>query len=254
MILAAHQPHYMPWLGYLDKLAKSDVFVIMDDLQFEAQNYQNRQRLKLAQGPAWLTVPLVRGTQQDRICDKQIARCDSPKQHWQHRHWTTIVTSYGRARFFDRYADDLHAVYTRPWTSLLDLDLYMLELVCRWLDICTPLVRSSTLSLVGTKTDRIIDMCKKLGARCYLTGAGGSTSYLDSERLGRSGVGVVWQAFTHPVYPQRYAERGFVSHLGFLDLVLNCGPASRDILFSPSHPVRLATPHHDHAHTQGVAA
>ena len=57
MILAAHQPHYLPWLGYLDKMAKADVFVVMDDLQYERENFQNRQKLKLNNGPAWISVP-----------------------------------------------------------------------------------------------------------------------------------------------------------------------------------------------------
>jgi hypothetical protein len=243
MIVAAHQPHYMPWLGYLDKLAKADLFVVMDDLQFEAQNFQNRQRLKLAHGPEWLTVPVTRGHQSDRIVDKHIDSSANPKQHWQHRHWRSLVTHYQSARYFDDHADELHAVYDRHWQSLLDLDLHMLELARRWLDVHTPIVRSSQLNLTGTKTDRIIDMCKQLGARCYLSGGGGSTGYLDAEKIGRSGIGVIWQEFTHPRYPQRYPRLGFASHLGFLDLVLNCGPQSRDIVFGAAHPVRLVAAH-----------
>lgn len=239
MIVAAHQPHYMPWLGYLDKVAKADVFVVMDDLQFEPQNYQNRQRLKLADGPGWLTVPLAHGAQNERICDKQIAPSENPKQHWQHRHWKTLQLSYGGTAYFDEYAPALREVYARRWTSLLELDLHMFVLALRWFDIRTPVIRSSQLGLTGTKTKRLIDMCKKLGARCYLTGSGGSAGYLDSEQMGRAGVGVIWQQFTHPLHPQRYPRHGFASHLGFLDLLLNCGPASRDILFGASHPVRL---------------
>jgi len=242
MIVAAHQPHYMPWLGYLDKLAKADLFVVMDDLQFEAQNFQNRQRLKLCSGPMWLTVPLAHGEQSDRIIDKQIVNSASPRHAWQHRHWHTLLTHYGRAAYFNHYAEELHDVYARPWTSLVELDLHMLGLAMKWLDIRRPIMRSSQLALRGTKTDRLIDLCKKLGARCYLTGAGGSSGYLDAERMGRSGIGVIWQSFTHPSYPQRYAKLGFASHLGFLDLLLNCGPASRDILFGASHPVRLPSP------------
>ncbi len=238
MIVAAHQPHYLPWLGYLDKLAKADLFVVMDDLQYEAQNYQNRQRIKLASGAAWLTVPLLHGAQGDRICDKRIESSGSPKQHWQRRHWLTLESCYGRAPFFARYADELREVYTRPWTSLLELDLYMLELARGWLAIKTPIIRSSTLGLAGQKTDRLIDLCKKVGARAYLTGSGGSQSYLDSEKMGRAGIGVIWQCFDHPVYAQRYPERGFVPYLGFVDLVLNCGPTSRDVLFDRSHPLR----------------
>ena len=237
MIVAAHQPHYLPWLGYLDKLAKVDLFVVMDDLQYEAQNFQNRQRLKLADGAAWLTVPLHRGGQDERICDKRIDNNASDRHAWQARHWRTLEVHYGRAPYFERYAPELRAIYSRPWHSLVELDLAMLELARGWLAIKTPIVRASSLGLTGAKTGRLIDLCRKVGARAYLTGSGGSAGYLDAERMGRSGIGVIWQCFAHPVYAQRYAARGFVSHLGFIDLVLNCGPSSRDILFDRTHPL-----------------
>jgi hypothetical protein len=240
MIVAAHQPSYLPWLGYLDKLAKSDLFVVMDDLQYEPQNFQNRNRVKLNHGTAWLTVPLVAGHQNERILDKRIQNQASAKEHWQRRTWLTLATHYRRAPYFARYADELQEVYTRTWDRLVDLDLHILSLAMKWLDIHTPIVRSSTLGLTGYKTERILDMCKKLGATSYLTGNGGSSSYLDSERIGRCGIGVVWQSFEHPTYAQRYGELGFLPNLAFLDLVLNTGPAARDILFPRSHPMRLA--------------
>ncbi len=239
MIVAAHQPHYIPWLGYLDKLAKADVFVVMDDLQYEAQNFQNRQRLRLPDRAAWLTVPLEHGAQTEPICAKRIDNSGSGKQHWQRRHWLTVETNYRRAAHFERYADELHAIYTRPWTSLLELDLHILELAKRWFGITTPIVLSSTLDLQGAKTERLIDMCHKLGARAYLSGRGGSPGYLDTELIGRAGVGVIWQWFSPPVHPQRYPERGFDSHLGFFDLLLNCGEHSADLLFDRGHPARL---------------
>jgi hypothetical protein len=242
MIVAAHQPHYIPWLGYLDKVAKADVFVVMDDLQFEAQNFQNRQRMKLADGAAWLTVPLIRGTQRDRICDKRIAPSQNSRQDWRHCHWKTLTTHYAKAPYFSFYEDALRDVYTRTWTSLVELDRHMLSLALEWFDIHTPILHSSRLQLTGTRTDRLIEMCRKLEARCYLSGAGGSSSYLDAEKLGRAGIGVIWQEFAHPVYPQNYLQRGFASHLGFLDLLFNCGPGARDVLFGASHPVHLARP------------
>lgn len=242
MIVAAHQPHYMPWLGYLDKMSKADLFVVMDDLQFVPANYHNRQRVKLATGPAWLTVPIARRSRTDRILDQQIAPALEGTSGWQHRHWRTLVVNYGNAPYFSLYADELRDVYTRPWTRLIDLDLHMLALARRWLDIGTPVVRSSQLGLTGAATDRLIDLCRRVGARSYLTGSGGSTEYLDAEQIGRSGIGVVWQHFEHPAYTQRYPAAGFAPRLGFLDLVLNCGPASRDILFAASHPIRLSAP------------
>jgi hypothetical protein len=230
MIVAAHQPAYLPWLGYLDKLAQADVFVVMDDLQYEAQNFQNRNRVKLNSGAGWLTVPLERGAQTDRILDKRIHQGGSPREHWQRRTWRTLETHYGRAPHFARYAEELAEVYRRPWDRLVDLDQHVLELARRWLGITRPILQASSLGLVGGKTDRIIDLCRKLGARVYLSGSGGSTGYLDVAALRRAGITVRWQRFTHPVYPQRYPALGFLPNLAFLDLVFNCGPASRDIL------------------------
>jgi hypothetical protein len=230
MILAAHQPSYLPWLGYLDKMARADVFVVMDDLQYEAQNFQNRNRVKLADGPAWLTVPLERGAQTDRICDKQIQNGGSPKEHWARRTWKTLEIHYGRAPHFARYRDELADLFARRWERLVELDLHILEMERRWLGIEVPMMASSTLGLTGQKTDRIIDMCQKVGADVYLSGGGGSRDYLDVERMRAAGIEVQWQCFAHPVYPQRYAGFGFVPNLAFLDLLLNCGLSSRDVL------------------------
>jgi hypothetical protein len=230
MIVAAHQPSYLPWLGYLDKLAKSDVFVVMDDLQYEAQNFQNRQRVKLNSGAAWLTVPLERGAQTDLIADKRIANSGNPKQHWQRCHWTTLRTHYGKAPYWAPYAAELEDVFTRPWQRLVELDLHVLELARRWFGITGPVLQSSSLGLTGQKTDRIIDLCRKVGARVYLSGRGGSTDYLDVEALRKAGIAVMWQQFSHPPYPQRYPQLGFVPNLAFLDLLFNVGPDSRQLL------------------------
>ena len=230
MIVAAHQPSYLPWLGYLDKLARCDVFVVMDDLQYEAQNFQNRNRIKLDTGAAWVTVPLERGSQTDRVIDKRICNTGNPREHWQRKTWRQLQIHYGRAPCFAHYAEELNEVFTRRWEHLVDLDLHILGIARRWFGISTPIVRSSTLHLQGQKTERILDLCKKLGARTYLSGRGGSTDYLDVELLRRAGVTTAWQQFTHPVYPQRYPMQGFVPYLGFIDLIFNCGVDSRAIL------------------------
>ncbi len=239
MIVAAHQPAFLPWLGYLDKVAKADVFVVMDDLQYESQNFQNRNRVKLNNGPGWLTVPLEKGAQSDRILDKRIASGGNPKEHWQRRAWLTIKTHYGRAPHFAAYAEELEDAFTRPWQRLVDVDSHMLELARRWLGITRPVLHASSLGLTGQKTERIIDLCQKVGAKVYLSGRGGSTDYLDVDALGRAGISVMWQQFAHPTYPQRYPQLGFVSHLAFLDLVLNCGPDAAQILFARAEAMSL---------------
>jgi len=110
--------------------------------------------------------------------------------------------------------------------------LHILELVRGWFGITSPMLLSSSLQLEGQKTDRIIDFCRKVGADVYLSGRGGSTGYLDVDALRQNGVDVAWQSFDHPVYPQRYPALGFMPRMCVLDMLFNCGPASRDILLS----------------------
>ncbi len=234
MIVAAHQPHCLPWLGYLHKIARADVFVVMDDLQFEAQNYQNRNRIKVNNGTTWITVPLVKGPQAEPICDKRIANSENPKEHWQRRGWLTLTTHYRKAPHWAAYAGELEEIFTRRWESLLELDMHVLRTMLRWFDIRTPIVMGSSLKLEGQRTARIVDMCKKVGADVYLSGKGGSTGYLEMDLFDRAGVRVAWQEFEHPVYAQLYPALGFIKNLAAVDLVLNAGPASRDTLLGPS--------------------
>jgi WbqC-like protein family len=233
MIVAAHQPHFLPWLGYLYKVACADLFVVMDDLQFESQNYQNRNRVKVNNGTTWLTVPLVRGPQSERICDKRVADVTNPKDDWRRRAVLTLSTHYGKAECFRDYAPEIEAALSRAYTSLLELDLHMLRLSMDWLGITTPVVLASTLSLEGQKTARIVQMCQRVGAATYLSGSGGSKGYLEMDRFGAAGIEVRFQEFDHPLYTQRYPDLGFIKNLAALDLLLNCGAASRGILLGP---------------------
>ncbi|MCA1664385.1 MAG: WbqC family protein [Myxococcales bacterium] len=230
MIVAAHQPHYLPWIGYLAKIAACDLFVVMDDLQYEAQNFQNRNRVKINHGAAWLTVPLVRGPQSELIRDKRIRNDVSGKENWQRRTWQTLEIHYRRAPYWHAYADALYELYHRPWERLLALDLHVLSLMMRWFDVKRPVLLASSLALSGQKTERIAALCGVVNADVYLSGRGASTAYLDVALLRARGVDVAWQQLAHPVYEQRYPGCGFVSHLAAIDLVLNCGPASPRIL------------------------
>jgi len=223
MIVAAHQPHFLPWLGYLDKVRRADCFVVMDDLQYEAQNFQNRQRVKVAIGARWLTVPLAHASQTATIRDREIDNSAYGRHSWQHKHWRTLELHYSRAPFFDRYAADLEEVFHRRWRFLIDLDLRLLELARSWLGITTPVILASSLGATGAKTERILAVCRKLGATKYLAGTGASLDYLDVKLLERCGIDVEWHRYDHPTYVQRYPEHGFLPRLGFLDYVLNTG-------------------------------
>ncbi len=228
-MVAAHQPCYLPWLGYFDKIARADLFVVLDDVQYEHQNFQNRNRLKVNNGVVWATVPVEYHGRVERVCDKRIVAERPSRQHWQRRTWRTLSVHYGRAPHFARYREELEEVYHRRWERLIDLDLHLLRLCLRWLGIARPMVFSSEIGVRGQKSELIRDLCRKTGANRYLSGCGGSREYLDVDALRRDGVEVVWQEYAHPMYPQRYPQLGFVPKLSVLDLVLNCGPESAQL-------------------------
>jgi len=128
---------------------RADLFVVMDDLQYEAQNFQNRNRMKLNHGPQWLTVPLERGPQDERILDKRIVNRGSPKEHWQRKTWHTLQIHYGSTPFWKLYQPELEDLFTRPWDRLVELQMHILRLHLRWFEIYTPVLRASTQRLLG---------------------------------------------------------------------------------------------------------
>jgi hypothetical protein len=230
MIVAAHQPGYLPWLGYFHKIARADLFVLLDDVQYERNGYQNRNRIKLHDGAHWLTVPVARGRLGERICDKRIV--DGAERGWRRRTWLTIEQSYRRAPYFERHAEPLRAAFLRRWERLVELDLHLLGLLLGWLDLRTPMLCASTLALRSRRSERIAELCVRLGADTYLAGGGGSLRYLDERVLAAAGVRVRWQRFAHPIYPQLHPAVGFLPRMSALDLLFNCGPASREVLLS----------------------
>jgi hypothetical protein len=232
MKVAIHQPQYLPWLGYLEKLDAADVFVILDTVQFKKHEWQNRNRIRTKDGWQWLTVPIV-----DRFPERIDAVEVSPRVQWSRKHGQALQLQYGRAPYWDPLGPALLALLARPWTSLRDLNVAALEILCAHLGIATPRIAASTLQAREESTDRLIDLCQAVGGTEYLAGQGGP-DYMDLARFAESGIAVAVQAYRHPEYPQRYTP--FVSHLSVVDLLLNCGPDSLRILRSGREWQRLS--------------
>jgi hypothetical protein len=229
MIVAIHQPSYLPWLGYLDRMARADVFVILDHVQFERANFQNRTMIRMNGEARWLTVPVVQRSQKERIVDKEIDNRLEGRRSWAPIHFSTLRHAYRDAPYAGLYAEALKQIFDARWERLVDLDMALLELLREVLGIRTPLVKSSELGVAGMKSELILNICRELGAGAFLGGMGGSRRYLDTAAFERAGIGVQWQAFRHPVYPQRGAAP-FIPGLSALDLLFNCGPQSRAAL------------------------
>lgn len=228
MIVAIHQPHFIPWLGYLHRMAQADLFILLDHVQFERRNYQNRSRILNDGEPRWLTVPVVQHSQKERILDKQIDNREAARP-WGHNHFATLRHAYREAAHFGGYALSLKGIFDRHWTRLLDLDAAMLAFLREAFSISTRIVRSSTLGVDGAKSDLILNLCRAVRADALLAGFGGSRAYLDAAAFARHGIRIEPHRFKHPTYRQ-CGGGPFVAGLASVDLLFNAGPQSRTLL------------------------
>jgi hypothetical protein len=221
MRVAIHQPQFLPWLGYLHKIASCDAFVFLDNVQFKKNEFQNRNKLLVSGEPRWVTVPVS-----FRFGDTLRQARVPAEAGWRDTMWKTLEHNYGHAPFFGTFAPGLRALIERPWACLADFN----EATVRWLldafGIATPLYTASRLPEVTTDpTGRLVALCRLLGADTYLSGAGGH-DYLDTAAFEAAGLRLAFQEFHHPVYPQTAARRNgpaFVSHLSAFDGLMNCG-------------------------------
>ncbi len=219
MIVAVHQPQYLPWLGYFDKMRRADVFCFLDNVQYKKNDWQNRNRIKTAQGWQWLTVPVHYRFPQTI---NEVTINNAVK--WKNKHLQALISNYNRAPFFKEFLDIFQQVYSENWESLSELNILLINRLRTALGLDQrPAVRASDYDLREDPTDRLIDICKALKADTYLSGQDG-VEYMDLERFKRSGIRVVVQNFKHPVYPQVFQE--FQSHMSVVDLLFNCGAKS----------------------------
>ena len=228
MVVVIHQPHFLPWLGYLHRMAQADLFVLLDHVQFERRNYQNRTMIRLDGEARWLTVPVVQRSQKERIVDKEVDnRFDNAR--WGANHFSTLRYAYREAGFFGSYAAELKALLETRFERLADLNQAALHWLRGAFGITTPLARSSELGVPGARAELIINVCKAVGADTLLAGFGGSRGYLDPAAFEREGVRIRWHEFKHPVYPQCGAAP-FTPGLSAIDMLFNCGPQSARLL------------------------
>ncbi|HZM33828.1 MAG TPA: WbqC family protein [Burkholderiales bacterium] len=229
MIVAIHQPHFLPWLGLLDRMARVDLFVLLDHVQFERRNYQNRTRIRLGGGSRWLTVPVEQRSQKERIVDKLVDNRPESRRGWGEAHYKTLRHAYREAPFIRHYAPALRRLLIARWERLVDLNQAALEFLREEFAIRTPLLTSSALGVAGARGELILNVCRAVGADRLLAGMGGSRGYLDVQGFARAGVRVQFHDYRHPAYTQCGAGP-FIPGLSAIDLLLNCGPQSRGLL------------------------
>ena len=218
------QPSYLPWLGYFAQLERSDVFVMYDDVQFDKESWRNRNRIKTAHGPQWLTVPvLTKG--KNFPTNREIAINNAID--WRRKHLASIQQNYAKAPFFADYFPLFQKLYAREWNFLLDLNLASFDMFTDALGLRREVRLASELGVGGSSVQRLIDICHALGANRFYEGAAGK-NYIDDTTFTRASIELEYQDYQHPLYPQLHGQ--FVPHLSIIDLLFNCGCQSLDVL------------------------
>ncbi len=223
MIIAVHQPQYLPWLGYFDKIDRSDVFVLLDTVQFKKNEWQNRNRIKTAQGAQWITVPVLYHFPQ-LIQDVEI----NNREKWQHKQRQTLLSNYRKAPCWSMLEPFFEEIFSSQWDTIAKLNVHAVKRLAAIIGIETPLFVASDMGIFPEDPDeRLIAITRHFGADAYLAGSGGH-GYMDLEKYREGVVDVIFQEYRHPVYEQLYGD--FEPFMSVIDLIFNHGKESLNII------------------------
>jgi len=219
MIVAIHQPNYLPYLGFFDKMKQSDIFIIYDDAQFSKEDYHHRNKIRIFHGWKWLTIPVKKKL-------IPINKIDIKNENmikgirWSEAHFKDIRDNYKDAPYYSIYESDLKMIYYKSYKKLIDLNMEIINFLMNAFNIKKEVIFSSELGFTSRSSKRLVEMVEALGGDIYLSGPTGR-KYLDISLFNNRGIKVVFQDFKHPIYDQQYP--GFIPNLSAIDALFNIG-------------------------------
>lgn len=219
MIIAIHQPNYLPYLGFFERMKQSDIFVIYDDAQFNKDDFQHRNKIRIYHGWKWLTVPV----EKKRIPIKDIKIRNGlliKGVTWQEAHLRDIWDNYKDTSYYALYEDDLESTYVDKYDKVIDLNMGIINFLMDEFGVRTKIIFASELDFTSGSTERLVDITEALCGDVYLSGPSGR-DYLDVSLFEKKGISVEFQDFKHPVYKQRYD--GFIPNMSAIDALFNVG-------------------------------
>ncbi|QKQ73552.1 WbqC family protein [Nostoc sp. TCL240-02] len=224
MILTAHQPVYLPWLGLIHKILLADVFCVFDIVQYQKKDYNNRNKIKTDSGEMWLSVPVESKDHfNKKICDIKIIN-----DGWNRKHFKSIYLAYKKSAYFDLYIDSLEVILIKKeYKYLTELNFDILTFMLKSLDIDVPIIKASDYDFTGYKSELVLDMCVKLNVKKYIFGSQGR-DYANIQSFKNNGIEVYFQDYKHPIYKQLHGN--FVPYMSLIDILFNEGPKSKEII------------------------
>lgn len=217
MIVSIHQPAYLPWMGYFDKIASADKFIYLDTVQFQKQSFQNRNKIRTKEGWIWLTVPVE--TKGKLFTTELKDLSINNKANWNKKHLAAIKQNYSKASQFKTIYPIFEEFYKKEWTHLSDICFEMMVVFNELLGIKTEIIKASDLQETDAqKSFLVLELCKTMKADAYLSGALGR-DYLEEETFEQADIKITYQDYKHPEYQQVY--KGFEPYMGIVDILMN---------------------------------
>ena len=224
MIISIHQPQYLPWDNFFKKIKKSDCFIFLDNVEFQKNGLQNRNQIKTSNGPIWLTVPIKQKLGQ-KISDVEI---DNSKD-WKKKHWKTISENYNKSKHFDSFKGNFQNIFLSNWNNLSELNIKIILEILMILNIKTKIYKASDLKVKGKSTELLVNLCKKINSKTYISGEGGE-NYLELEKFKEAGIQVIFEKnINQKPYKQNHDNVGFVQNLSIIDNLFNNGKEALEI-------------------------
>lgn len=219
------QSSFIPWRGYFDFIASVDMFVFHDDIQYTKGDWRNRNKIKTPRGAEWLTVPVSYKKVSQLICETHIDHSNS----WREKHLRIWHANYQTAPHFEVVMEILSSLDSHTKTTISQLNINLIRQICDYLNITTPMLLSSELAPKGSKSDRLLDILKKLHADTYLSGPS-AEAYINKEAFHKAGIQLEYKTYDYPPYPQLWGD--FIGEVTILDLLANCGPEAKKYIHS----------------------
>ena len=222
--VAILQSNYIPWKGEFDMINQVDKFVFFEDVDFTKRDWRTRNCIKTANGDVMLTVPVKKMPRGTKIFEIDILNDGK----WQKKHHNTIKLAYSKAKHFKEFEWILDEIYVNhTWEKLSTFNIFVTKLLCEVLGVEAEFVNSVDLATEGYKDDKLLNICKKLGATHYLSGPA-AKDYIDDDKFKEANVSLEYIDYSYPEYPQLHGD--FNHYVSVLDLIFNCGLEAKNFI------------------------
>ena len=219
------QPGYIPWLGFFNQMFLSDLFIYLDDVQFDRRGWRNRNQIRGPHGAVWLTIPIVQKGRYNQILKE--TKIDN-SSNWQTKHLRSLKHFYSRTRYFVSLYPQIERILKKEWKFLLDLDVQIINQINQFMGLNVQTEFASHFHISNhDKTGRLVEICHKSGINDYISGPL-CEDYMDYDQLKAFGINLYLHEYVHPEYPQRFTP--FIPFLSIVDLLFNTGRHGLEIL------------------------